>query len=158
MFNHSFDPSAINPWFNSTVLDIPRPHIDPISSFEEALAVVSLAARHPTIDETIALHLDAESRGVALVRLDPSRTSLAHDVVASCSMTPTATQTFVVTFRIGSPLHTGDPAQLGRLASVLGSAGFALRDWVVVGRGGFYCPRVLTENDDPWRRPQPGGS
>jgi hypothetical protein len=30
------------------------------------------------------------------------------------------------------------------------SAGFELIDWVVVGSGGLYCPRSLTDAPDPW--------
>lgn len=146
--------------FNSTLVDVPRPHLDPIATLQEALAVVALTARHPLISESVLLHLDRNWCGVALSRVAHPRTiifrdfhrALAHEVVARCAATTDTTRAFIVTFRPGSPMAPGDVDALLHIEAALGSAGYSLADWVVTGRGGFYCPRVLIDAPDPWDR------
>lgn len=148
--------------FNSTLVDVPRPHLDPVCTLQEALAIVSLAARHPLATDTVLLQLDDKKRGVALSRItcttpqpghhgshDTSR-AMVRNVVEECTASQQTVHAFVVTFRSASPVGAGDVAVLHHLDSSLRSAGFHLLDWVVVGRGGFWCPRVLTDAPDPW--------
>lgn len=148
----------LHPPFNSTLVDVPRPHIDPIFTLQEALAIVSLAARHPIAADAILLQLDRHRRGVALSRLASAgvesthghQRHLARGVVELCAATPGTSLAFVVSFRPAAAVAPGDAEALCHLGASLASAGFDLLDWVVVGRGGFYCPRVLIDGADPW--------
>lgn len=146
--------------FNASLVDVPRPHLDPVSTLQEALAVVALAARHPLGSESVLLQLDRQWRGVALSRIahppsvaigDACR-ALAHDVVARCTDTVDTVHAFIVTFRPDPPMAPDDIESLVHLRSTLDAAGYILIDWVVAGRGGFYCPRILTDASDPWDR------
>lgn len=138
--------------FTSSLLDVPRPLIDPIDTFEEALGIVSLGARHPLANESIVLPLDRHNRGVGLIRVVAPEERLAHDIASVCVRTPLAAAAFVVTFRRTCPVGPRDAALFDQISAVLASNGHSLVDWVVVGRGGFYCPRVLTDAPDPWCR------
>lgn len=141
--------------FTSTLLDIPRPLVDPVSTFPEALGIVALAAGRPLRHESVVLVLDSRRRGLGLHRTGTPDAHLAHEVAAVCSRTPAALGAFVVTFRPGSPVGLDDPGLFEQLRHVLHSTGHHLIDWVVVGRGGFWCPRILTDVADPWDRAQP---
>lgn len=144
--------------FDSTLVDVPRPHLDPVCTFQEALAIVSLAARHPLSADTVVLQLDRRMRGVALTRLTSGSTTPTHDpgrdlarsVVEHCAANHDTAHAFVVSFRPWSPITAADASTYTHLSSSLASAGFHLLDWTVVGRGGFWCPRVLVDAPNPW--------
>ena len=39
---------------------------------------------------------------------------------------------------------------LQHCAMVTNNAGLHLLDWVIIGRGGLYCPRSIAGMPDPW--------
>ena len=43
-----------------------------------------------------------------------------------------------------------DVEMLHHCAMVTNNAGLQLLDWVVIGRGGLYCPRSIAGMPDPW--------
>ena len=55
-----------------TLVDVPRPFLDTISSTSQALSVFSLTMSRPARAETLVLLLDSSRRGVALLS-DTSR-------------------------------------------------------------------------------------
>lgn len=154
-----------HPLFISSLVDVPRPGVDRVSTLQEALGVISLAARHPLTIDTIVLGLDDRLRGVGLARVpshprdggspsdrgdDGFLARTIHDIISWCVRTPSVREVVVASFRPSSPIAASDVRGLARLVGSLASAGYTLRDWVVSGRGGFYCPRVLTDSPDPW--------
>lgn len=140
--------------FTSTLPDIPRPLVDPVSTLPEALGIVALAAGRPVRAGSIVLVVDDRRRGLGLHRTGGPESHLAHDVAGVCSRIPGAHGAFIVTFRPGSPVGLDDPDLFEQLRTVLHSTGHHLVDWVVAGRGGFWCPRILVGAPDPWDRPQ----
>ena len=136
--------------FSSSVIDIPRPFIDPVESIAQALAIASLVARRPRADVTFALLLDDARRGLGIVAVPPLTERSVHTLVGACCDVPDATSVVVVSLRSGPAVQPVDIALHGRLGLALGAAGFSLLDWVVGGRGGVYCPRVVIGAPDPW--------
>jgi len=84
---------------NASLIDVPRPFIDPINTFVEALGVVSMALQRPRIDSTIALLLDEQRRGLAMFRVPPLTSRSIHTVVAHCSEMPSTSSVVLVSSR-----------------------------------------------------------
>ncbi|MEY3806202.1 MAG: hypothetical protein RIR69_1014 [Actinomycetota bacterium] len=136
--------------FSSSLIDIPRPFIDPIHSLAEALGVTSLVMQRPRSASTIALVLDRQRRGLHLNRFAPLSHTVFHDIVSDASHLDTAHEVVLCSTRITSPMHPTD-LDLWRCGqNVFNSAGLELIDWCVVGRGGYYCPRSLLNDPDSW--------
>ena len=135
---------------NASLIDVPRPFIDPINTFVEALGVTSMALQRPRIDSTIALLLDKHRRGLAMFRIPPLSSRTIHSVVAHCSEMPSTTSVVLVSSRRNTPVVPADIPLLHICASTLEAAGIRLFDWAVIGTGGLYCPRTLAGVPDPW--------
>lgn len=135
---------------NASLIDIPRPFIDPINSFVEALGVASMALQRPRADSTIALLLDSHRRGLAMFRVPPLTTRSIHSVVTHCSEMPSTTSVVIVSSRRGTPVAPSDIPLLHICTGTLAAAGLRLFDWAVIGTGGLYCPRTLAGVPDPW--------
>ena len=135
---------------NASLLDIPRPFLDPIDSLVEALGVACLAIERPLTPGALALVTDAQRRGLGIVRLCELTASSIHSVVGQCAHIPDAHSLVLVSIRTSEPISPVDPELLQHFSTVIASAGLSLYDWVVVGRGGIYCPRSLTDISDPW--------
>lgn len=135
---------------NASLIDIPRPFIDPINTFVEALGVASMTMQRPRSESTVALLLDKQRRGLAMFRIPPLSSQSVHSVVAHCSEMPSTTSVVLVSTRIGIPVVPADIALLHLCTNTLAAAGIRLFDWAVVGAGGLYCPRTLAGVPDPW--------
>jgi len=136
--------------FHSSLVDVPRPFIDSISTLVEALGIASLTIARPRTSGTIAVVTDAQHRGIAMLHLPELTTNSVHEVVARCSHIAGAHAVVLVSVRTTSPVQPSDIELLQHLIQVLHHAGIALRDWVVAGAGGLYCPRSLVGLADPW--------
>lgn len=136
--------------FASTLLDVPRPYIDPIYSLVEALGVACLALRRPVVDSTITLVLDSQRRGIHLFPSTPLTQSTMHHIIGHVSSVPNAHGVVVISTRTTTPISPQDTTLLLHTTRACQSAGFELIDWVVLGSGGLYCPRSLTDAPDPW--------
>lgn len=138
---------------NASLLDIPRPFIDPIDSLVEALGVASLSIPRPLVPRTVVLVADAQRRCVAISHFPTLSESSVHSIVGSCSHLPDAHHIILISTRTTSPICVTDSHLLQHCNSVFAHAGLHLLDWVVVGTGGLYCPRSLTDSSDPWTSP-----
>ena len=135
---------------NASLIDVPRPFLDPINTFVEALGVASMAMQRPRRDSTIALLLDSSRRGLAMFRVPPLTSRSIHDVIAHCSEMPSTASVVLFSSRQGIPVKPADIPLLHICTNTLAAAGFELFDWAVIGRGGLYCPRTLAGVPDPW--------
>jgi hypothetical protein len=136
--------------FHSSLVDVPRPFIDSISTLVEALGIASLTIPRPRTAGTIAVVTDAQLRGIAMLHLSELTMHSVHEVVARCSHVAGACAVVLVSVRTSTPVQPLDTELLQHLTQVLSHAGIALRDWVIVGEGGLYCPRSLLGLADPW--------
>jgi hypothetical protein len=135
---------------NASLIDVPRPFIDPINTFVEALGITSMALQRPRIDSTIALLLDKHRRGLAMFRIPPLSSRTIHSVVAHCSEMPSTASVVLVSSRRNTPVVPADIPLLHICTSTLAAAGIRLFDWAVIGTGGLHCPRTLAGVPDPW--------
>lgn len=135
---------------SSSVLDVPRPLIDPITSLAEALSIVSLALQRPRRNSTIVLALDKQRRGIHLFRTAPLCPAVVHHIVHECSHVPTVHGIVIVSCRTTSPFSVCDESLLHTCARTLSAADLHLVDWAIIGAGGLYCPRTLSGAPDPW--------
>ncbi len=135
---------------NSSLLDVPRPFIDPIHSLLEAVGVASLVVQRPLRDRTYALVLDIQQRGLGLLQANTISLVSAHYLIGRLSHIPDAHSVVLISTRASSCMQAGDQDLLPLLATTFHHAGITLLDWVVMGRGGHYCPRSLTNVPDPW--------
>jgi len=135
---------------NASLVDIPRPFIDSISSLVESLGVACLALEHPLRANTYALITDQQQRGLGLIRDRPINETTIHNIVGQCSRIPNAHSIVLMSVRTVSPIQYGDVDMLHHCAMVTNNAGLQLFDWVIIGRGGLYCPRSIAGLPDPW--------
>lgn len=136
--------------FSSSLVDVPRPYIDPVSSAVEALGVASLVFSRPRQISTIYLVMDAQRRGLHLNRCSELTMKTLHDIVADASRVEGAHNIVLVTSRVSTPIQKGDVNLLDVGRTLFSHAGLHLLDWIVVGCGGLYFPRSLTNAPDPW--------
>lgn len=135
---------------SSSILDVPRPFIDPITSLLDALSVVSLSLRRPRRNDTVVLALDAQRRGLHLFRTVPMCAEALHRIVSQCSVVSGIHGVVITSVRNRSPLEASDQQLIVTARHTLSAAGIELVDWVVLGAGGLYCPRTLCGMPDPW--------
>jgi hypothetical protein len=144
-----------------TLVDVPRPFLDTISTTSQALSVFSLTVTRPARAETLVLLLDSSRRGVALLS-DTSRHAagstpshvgelLGHHVVGMASAHPAAVACFVLTVEPDATPTIDDAEKWFAFADVCDRAGIVLLDWCVRGfatrpgelrgRGSVWCPK-----------------
>ena len=75
----------------ASLIDVPRPFIDPINTFVEALGVASMAMERPRSDSTVALLLDEQRRGLAMFRIPPLSSRNVLTAVPRWSAMPSTT-------------------------------------------------------------------
>lgn len=136
--------------FDASLLDVPRPFIDPIHSLLEAVGISSLVVQRPLQDRTYALVLDEQRRGLGILQANALSVVSAHFLIGRLSDIPRAHAVVLVSTRTQPCMQPGDQDLLALLNSTFNHAGITIHDWVVMGRGGYYCPRSLTETPDPW--------
>lgn len=135
---------------NASLIDVPRPFLDPIDSLVEALGVVSLAVPRPLSDGTIVLTMDPQRRGLGMVRTAVITPAVMHGLVGVVCQIPRAASVVIVSMRARHLIRPSDTDDLAAHSRVLSNAGLSLLDWIVVGRGGLYCPRSIAGDADPW--------
>lgn len=144
-----------------TLVDVPRPFLDTISTTSQALSVFSLTMSRPARAETLVLLLDSSRRGVALLSdesrhrcgLSPTHTGelLGHHVVGMASGHPAAMACFVLTVEPDAAPTLDDAEKWFAVADICDRAGIVLLDWCVRGfathpgelrgRGSVWCPK-----------------
>jgi hypothetical protein len=134
----------------SSVIDIPRPLIDPITSLVEALSIVSLALPRPRRDSTTVLVLDNQRRGIHLFRTAAINSQTMHNIVRECSQVPSVDAIVMTSIRTTRLISMNDDEVLINSTTTLSAAGIHLIDWAVIGIGGLYCPRTIMNLPDPW--------
>ena len=92
----------------------------------------------------------AERRGIHLFPSTPLTQSTIHHIIGHVSSLPNAHGVVIISTRTTTPIQPHDSTLLIHTTVACRSAGFELIDWVVVGSGGLYCPRSLTDAPDPW--------
>lgn len=140
---------ALSP-FNSTLLDVPRAHVDPIHSLVEALSVIALAVERPLHDSITALLLDAHHRGISLIKTSKPLRNAAHLIIGEASQLQTAQYVVLATTRPRQSVAFADGDDYLAITQLFSHAGIPLIEWVVLGRGGLYCPRSLTDMPSRW--------
>ena len=136
--------------FPSTLLDVPRAHIDPIDSLLEALSVVALSIERPLQHSMTALVCNSQRCGVGLIRTRRPFHHAVHHVISEASHIPDARAVVLVTTRPQSTVEYVDGDNFLLASQLFTHAGITLIEWVVLGRGGMYCPRVLTDEPSRW--------
>lgn len=135
---------------SSSILDVPRPLIDPITSLLDALSVISLSLRRPRHNDTVVLALDTHLRGLHLFRSHSMSSTALHHIIGQCSVVSGIHGVVIASIRTSSPCRTTDQQFVFTAQHTLSAAGLELIDWVVIGAGGLYCPRTLSGIPDPW--------
>jgi len=97
---------------NASLVDIPRPFIDPISSLVQSLSVTCLALEHPLRANTYALITDQRQRGVVLICDRAINENTIHNIVGQCSRIPNAHSIVLVSVRATPPIQYGDVEML----------------------------------------------
>ena len=141
---------AGRPMFSSTLLDVPRPFVDPVNSLVEAVGLTSLAVHRPRRCESVVLCLDSQRRAVHMFNAPSMSVATVHCIIAHASLIPACSSVVICSIRTGQPIHHGDINLWHTSADVLHNAGLHLYDWVVIGAGGLYCPRTVSHASDPW--------
>ena len=136
--------------FPSTLLDVPRAHIDPIHSLLEALSVVALSIERPLHHSMTALVCNSQRCGVGLIRTRLPFHHAVHHVISEASHIPDAQAVVLVTTRPQPTVEYVDGDDFLLASQLFTHAGITLIEWVVLGRGGMYCPRVLTDEPSRW--------
>lgn len=136
--------------FSTTLLDVPRAHIDPIRSLLEALSVVALSIQRPLDHSLTALLLNAEWCGVGLERTCRSFRPAMHHVISAASEVPNVQFAVLASTRPRSTVQYVDGDNFLFASQLFAHAGITLVEWVILGRGGMYCPRVLTDEPSRW--------
>lgn len=137
--------------FPLTLLDVPRAHIDPIHSLLEALSVVALSLERPRHHSLTALVCNSHMCGVGLVRTHAPFRHALHRIISDASQIADARAVVLVTTRPGATVAFEDGDDYVSASQLFAHAGITLVEWVVIGRGGMYCPRVLTDEPSRWK-------
>jgi hypothetical protein len=80
----------------------------------------------------------------------PLCTQSLHRIVHECSQVPSVDGIVLTSVRTTQPMSYCDIDTLSNSVNTLSAAGIQLVDWAIIGAGGLYCPRTLTNLPDPW--------
>ena len=120
----------------SAPLSLPRAHLDPVTSSQDMLAVISLAIRRPLCNEVIAILMDDQQRGIGLLSFDEPATSasLIHQLIGLCSTTAIASSVVIASVRPRELWKTDDQSQLNYMRRQFTNAGITMREWIVISK------------------------
>lgn len=144
-----------------TLVDVPRPFLDTITSTSQALSVFSLSVNRPFRPQCMVLLVDANRRGVGLhgatgvaaLHDDPTRWGrmIGHHVAGVASDNPLAAGCYVMTVEPDGVPTPDDAERWFAMADVCDRAGIVLIDWCVrgfatagarfAGQGAVWCPK-----------------
>ncbi len=118
-------------------IDVPRAHLDPITTLSEKLAVFSLALTRPLRHETIVLCCDASQRGVGIFAFDTKLkiTEIIDRIIGSAINIESAATISLCTSRAGDSRLASDKSQFSVAKNRCQNAGIALTDWLLVAHG-----------------------
>jgi hypothetical protein len=129
---------------------VPRGYIDPIDSRADALAVLCLAA--PYGNDTVAILLDAQRRGIGIVvvtgTLDPDALFRVIDLCIQARYTDLA-GLVLATSRPDGDMEAADRERWIEATSYCDDAGIELVEWFVIGEH-VACPRDLAGEPPRW--------
>ncbi|WP_420453023.1 hypothetical protein [Ilumatobacter sp.] len=147
---------------------MPRARIDPIVDDDTARIVVESVLAAPRRSETVAVVLDHERRGVAIVSVDhddlesspaaPHRHGLERDdvvlgvaewLIDAWRPSPDVGAVILASVRPGGGEQIDDIERWLTLDEMFDVSGIELVEWFVVG-GSSSCPRTLVGEPDRW--------
>ena len=118
-------------------IDVPRAHLDPITTLPEKLAVFSLALMRPLRHEIIVLCCDKSRRGVGIFAFD-TKLKLAEIIDriigAAINIESVATISLCAS-RAGAGQLASDKLQFLFAKNRCQNAGITLTDWLLVAHG-----------------------
>ena len=118
-------------------IDVPRAHLDPITTMPEKLAVFSLALMRPLRHEIIVLCCDRSRRGVGIFAFD-TKLKLAETIYriigAAINIESVATISLCAS-RAGAGQLASDKSQFLFAKNRCQNAGITLTDWLLVAHG-----------------------
>jgi DNA repair protein RadC len=129
---------------------IPRGFIDPISSRTDALAVLSIAA--PFGNDTVAILLDPERRGIGIIMvtgtIDPDTLFWVIDLCIEARY-PNLAGLVLASARPGGDMEAADRERWIEATLHCDDAGIELVEWFVIGEH-IACPRDLAGEPSRW--------
>jgi hypothetical protein len=138
------------PFCASSLLDVPRPFIDVVSTSLEALGVGSLIFERPRRSSTTVVVLDRMHRGIHLNRFASLSSITLHDIIADCSELHHAHGVVLISSRTASLSTQQDHHLLHTACTMLHHAGLELLDWIVTSPGEIYRPESWSKTADSW--------
>lgn len=148
-----------------SVIDVPRPFLDTISTTSQALSVFALSVTRPAREEVLVLLVNASRIGVGLVASHMPTTAcnspahsptenghvLGHHVVGLASQHPDTRGCYVLTCEANTTASPDDAERWFAFNDVCDRAGLVLIDWCIrgfsslpgqlPGRGALWCPK-----------------
>jgi hypothetical protein len=121
---------------------VPSPHVDPITTSQETLAVFSLAIKRPLHPELLAIMLDHQFRGIGLFSFDfvePLGNAI-DKVIGMCSATDAATMVILASVHPRPGVPSTDQQHWDIIRNACQRAGITALDWYVVSPGGIARP------------------
>jgi len=117
--------------------DVPRAHLDPITTFAEKLGVFALALSRPLRHETIALCCDQQQRGVGIFAFDSKLklTQIIERIIGAAINIDSAETICLLSARQGTRQDISDTSQFFMAKNRCQDAGLVLTDWFLVAHG-----------------------
>jgi hypothetical protein len=134
---------------------VPRAHVDPIFSADEAMAVFREQMSRPMCAETLVMFLDESGRGSTLVSVsgtdDPFQVvDVAEAMALAAGSNADVSGIVLATVRPGGGFLPGDDELWLEAADVVDEIGLTLIDWLVIGRHGTVSPREQLGMPSRW--------
>lgn len=118
-------------------IDVPRAHLDPITTMPEKLAVFSLALMRPLRHEIIVLCCDRSRRGVGIFAFD-TKLKLAETIdriIGGAINIESVATISLCASRAGAGQLASDKSQFLFAKNRCQNAGITLTDWLLVAHG-----------------------
>lgn len=135
---------------------MPRAHLDPIVSVEDALAVFTMQMSDPADDETLVMLLDDQQCGSTLITVTGTH-SVRQLLEVAEAMSIVATSmphiSAIVLASVRQQGHTSDltdPSVWVQLDEIVEEYGLVLIDWLITGPWGVMLPRALLGERSRW--------
>lgn len=122
-------------------IDVPRAHLDPITTLSEKLSVFALAITRPLRHETIVLCCDKLQRGVGIFAFDSKLrlTEIIDRIIGSAINVEAVAEISLCTSRAGNGQESTDKLQFKFAKNRCLDAGLDLSDWFLVASGDVYA-------------------
>ena len=122
-------------------IDVPRAHLDPITTLSEKLSVFSLALTRPLRQETIVLCCDKLQRGVGIFAFDSKLklTEIIDRIIGTAINIEAVAEIKICTSRAGNGRESTDKSQFIFAKNRCLDAGIDLSEWFLVASGDVYA-------------------